>query len=128
MTFFSYVDRQKMRIRENHSGEESIYLRGEAVQIKGAEGEAVRKNYAERPSEEDKFVAAAMRAERLMRELKEMAGLDRRERERFLKEANAVEARAGRLVEKLGAARLAPHRLFYVNRGIYAGQFTCRRI
>ena len=22
MTFFSYVDRQKMRIRENHSGEE----------------------------------------------------------------------------------------------------------
>ena len=63
MTFFSYVDRQKMRIRENHSGEESIYLRGEAVQIKGADGEAVRKNYAERLSEEDKFVAAAMRAE-----------------------------------------------------------------
>ncbi len=90
MTFFSYVDRQKMRIRENHSGEESIYLRGEAVQIKGADGEAVRKNYAERPSEEDKFVAAAMRAERLMRELKEMAGLNRRERERFFKEADAV--------------------------------------
>ena len=45
MTFFSYVDRQKMRIRENHSGEESIYLRGEAVQIKGADGGAVRRDF-----------------------------------------------------------------------------------
>ena len=90
MTFFSYVDRQKMRIRENHSGEESIYLRGEAVQIKGADGEAVRKNYTERPSEEDKFVAAAMRAERLMRELKRMAGLNRSARVPVCKQAGAV--------------------------------------
>lgn len=92
MTFFSYVDRQKMRIRENHSGEESIYLCGEAVQIKGADGDGVRRNCAEggRLSDTDKFAAAAMRAERLMRELKEMAGLNRRERERFFKEADAV--------------------------------------
>ena len=91
MTFFSYVDRQKMRIRESHSGEESIYLRGEAVQIKEADIEPARENCAEGGiSEGDKFAAAARRLERLMRELKEMAGLNRSERERFYKEADAV--------------------------------------
>ena len=87
MTYFGYVDRQKQLIRNRHAGEEIILVRGESVIIR--EGErafavpcacaAAPCNAAPRDERQDEGKSV----EQLLKELSEMKGLNRIERERF---------------------------------------------
>ncbi len=88
MTFFGYVDRQKELIRNRHSGEEIISMRGKTEIVREGEG-AFRRS-------ENIISDVALRSaefkssEQIFRELNAMKGLNRRERERFFKAADAV--------------------------------------
>ena len=88
MTFFGYVDRQKELIRNRHAGEEIFMVRGKA--------EVVRQDESNLSREEKINADAAFRqseyksAEQIFRELNALKGLNRRERERFFKAADAV--------------------------------------
>ena len=90
MTFFGYVNRQKEIIRGRHAGEEVLFVRGGNKIIAEGEG-AFGENIIFSRSEsfgEHRACEGKKSVEQLLKELSEMKGLNRKERERFA--ANAV--------------------------------------
>lgn len=90
MTFFGYVNRQKEIIRGRHAGEEVLFVRGGNKIIaegEGAFGENIIFSRGESFGEH-RACEGKKSVEQLLKELSEMKGLNRKERERFA--ANAV--------------------------------------
>ena len=86
MTYFGYVDRQKQLIRNRHAGEEVILVRGESVLIReGERAFAVPCACAAAPRNERQDDGKSV--EQLLKELSEMKGLNRMEREHFAAKA-----------------------------------------